>query len=105
MIIVYSLLSKAEHGADLPEMRFSRRHTGHCLVVSMLVRIIENFKGRRLQFLCDLRTVRTSTQTIIVCLSIHTFCLIASSIGVIEVVMLENGLLAADVMTRRNIRL
>jgi hypothetical protein len=105
MIIVYSLLSKAEHGADLPEMRFSRRHTGHCLVVSMLVRIIENFKGRWVQLCCNLFIIRCSARVRLRCFSIHTFCLMASSIGVIEVVMIENGLLAADVMTRRNIRL
>jgi hypothetical protein len=73
--------------------------------MSMLVRIIENFEGRWVQLCCDLFIVRDSIQSSIRRSSIHTFCLIASSIGVIEVVIVENGLLDADVMTRRNIRL
>jgi hypothetical protein len=102
---IAALYQKEERGIDLPEMCFSRCHTSHCLVVSMLVRIIENFKGRWVQLCCNLFIIRCSARVRLRCFSIHTFCLMASSIGVIEVVMIENGLLAADVMTRRNIRL
>jgi hypothetical protein len=86
-------------------MRFSRSHTSHGLVVSMLMRIIEDFQGSRLQLLRDLCFVRHSARTTVCRSSINTFCLMASSIGVIEEFMVENGLLVADVMTRRNIRL
>lgn len=72
----------------------------------MLMRIIENFERSWLQLLCNLIVVSRHTQEIgLYRISLHTFCLIASSIGVIEEVMVEYGLLDADATNRRNIRL
>lgn len=53
---------KTNHGMYLPEMRLSRGDTCHCLVVSMLVRIIENLERSWLQLLCDLIVVRKHAQ-------------------------------------------
>ena len=53
---------KTNHGMYLPEMRLSRGDTCHCLVVSMLVRIIENLERSWLQLLRDLVFVSKHTQ-------------------------------------------
>ena len=90
----------------VPEMGLFRRHALHGCVVGVLVGIIENFQRNWLEFLSDLKDVSFDVrQAEWATLVIITFCLIASSIGVIVEVMVEYGLLVAEEKARRNIRL
>lgn len=87
-------------------MGLFRRHALHGFVVGVLVGIIENFQRNWLEFLSDLKDVSFDVrQAEWATLVIITFCLIASSIGVIVEVMVEYGLLVAEEKARRNIRL